>query len=1054
MVDDWVAAYDADSCLAALQLLNCVLWACNVRQELRLSDLEREDPALMLAELQEGFEAAGAADYPLSARNKTKLGKTLTKNYSEFWSRWACSVLSTVTDTEKISRLVITWLMTMTSSGYRPLRHASTTACFNVLLGCSKKCSNLSNELDDVSRLLSNQSVLRGGASADLVDSVSCQLASLEKLTQMLFDGVFVQRFRDVDQHIRAEAVSSLVLWTEAYTKVFLDNSYLRYLGWALSDRSSLVRNAALEALGSLLCNVYHQESLTALTLRFKERLLEMAERDVEMSVRNQSCEILTILYKADMISQEDLQELVFDFVRYEQKITNKGLGLLKAFLFDGASYEKFRDRLGLLLINMKNRRSEDVPELVVVQKLVTFFAKALEDIPYDHRILAIEYFVANAKTSAFPCLKDLDLLLSFFQLVQSGALVNSACDSVEWKGYFDREGDVFTTLTLMQAVSRYGFVFINSPADNFRQMSQVLEAGKAEEGAPGRKVSRNNSNSVDLARKISILLTEWVEKLNHWETLSAECLAPFFDFVCLAEADELWMRSGPKLLVAMESLIGKCNEELSCKASARLLEYWLSQNVVGVAASVQKIIADQEKVFTECCGKGNSEINWNGLLESGACLKIAHFGSLCFLEDLVSWQKTVKTIFLRMETAIVNDPNSKLSHDLAERLAPSLIMIFKSNSETLMTNSSFCTTHTVQQVHDDLCSFFDLKPWVSEAKGAQIVVAGALLEAIADVASIAVKCERSDIFLQALSLKENTKALIYELIQRAVLSSLTPWRDQDGEGKVEGAFAAPGLLHTSRLFSFGILGDEAVAKVFQWYPVLCRGAAGRLFPTVWRLVVDRLGSEVLRAAGLILESLFSNYVAMMASMVGENVFIESSSMVAKMIADTLKENSGCQSAEKLLELHVRVLESCIGAKPANSAIIGSFLDRVLVQLVPFLSPNLAGELLLNLRREVQKHPEIASPVYAKTLERALNRRVPVPFSKRGNLARAAGMSKLRDTVSSSGDADPFSEPSVDHLMTSEGDATLEEMADLRMSSELALPPSSPLNIRKRTIRI
>lgn len=55
----------------------------------------------------------------------------------------------------------------------------------------------------------------------------------------MTFSGPrsFVQRYRDVDPIIRERCVTELADWIAQYPEVFLDNAYLRYIGWSLSDK-------------------------------------------------------------------------------------------------------------------------------------------------------------------------------------------------------------------------------------------------------------------------------------------------------------------------------------------------------------------------------------------------------------------------------------------------------------------------------------------------------------------------------------------------------------------------------------------------------------------------------------------------------------------------------------------------------------------------------------------------------------------------------------------------------------------------------------------------
>lgn len=51
---------------------------------------------------------------------------------------------------------------------------------------------------------------------------------------------VFVHRCRDVEAIIRTECIKHLGEWMEQYPSYFLDNNYLRYIGWLLNDKVNL----------------------------------------------------------------------------------------------------------------------------------------------------------------------------------------------------------------------------------------------------------------------------------------------------------------------------------------------------------------------------------------------------------------------------------------------------------------------------------------------------------------------------------------------------------------------------------------------------------------------------------------------------------------------------------------------------------------------------------------------------------------------------------------------------------------------------------------------
>ena len=49
-----------------------------------------------------------------------------------------------------------------------------------------------------------------------------------------------MHRYRDIDPNIRTSCIESLGVWVLSYPSLFLQDLYLKYLGWTLNDK---VRN-------------------------------------------------------------------------------------------------------------------------------------------------------------------------------------------------------------------------------------------------------------------------------------------------------------------------------------------------------------------------------------------------------------------------------------------------------------------------------------------------------------------------------------------------------------------------------------------------------------------------------------------------------------------------------------------------------------------------------------------------------------------------------------------------------------------------------------------
>lgn len=144
---------------------------------------------------------------------------------------------------------------------------------------------------------------------------------------------MFIHRYRDLDPIIRTECISSLGLYFKKYPSHFLNNSYLRYVGWVLSDSATSVRLAAVKSLGIVYTlsssSGEAEHALTSLnhfTERFKPRLLDMAEGDTDISVRVGVLSVLVEIDRAGLLEEEE-RERLGALVYCEDAKVRKGVG-------------------------------------------------------------------------------------------------------------------------------------------------------------------------------------------------------------------------------------------------------------------------------------------------------------------------------------------------------------------------------------------------------------------------------------------------------------------------------------------------------------------------------------------------------------------------------------------------------------------------------------------------------------------------------------------------------------------------------------------------------
>ncbi|KAI8952464.1 hypothetical protein F4801DRAFT_220171 [Xylaria longipes] len=317
----WFQRYKDDDAKALTELINCVLLSAGCDQQITEDDIQDpENSANRLTELEEAYEQTSISDYPLISRTKS------SKNFRELLIGFFDSLTTLLHQTgviyrdEELVDNIQRWVGIMSSSALRPFRHTATTVALSMLTGLIGVMKQLDDSSTSSNRALQAESGRRG-KNKDLIKIVQSDLDSLKQHRELIdtkvkefFDIVFVHRYRDIDPKIRAECIEALGTWVCNLPTVYMSPEYLRYLGWLLSDVNVTTRLEVLKQLAKVLKR--DAEKLAHFIDRFRPRLVEMATRDAEVSVRVAAIAVVDILRGSGMLEPEEVDsvsKLVFD---------------------------------------------------------------------------------------------------------------------------------------------------------------------------------------------------------------------------------------------------------------------------------------------------------------------------------------------------------------------------------------------------------------------------------------------------------------------------------------------------------------------------------------------------------------------------------------------------------------------------------------------------------------------------------------------------------------------------------------------------------------------
>lgn len=210
----------------------------------------------------------------------------------------------------------------MTAAQNRPFRHTATLLSLSLI---SALCEVGSELVEGSAKSLRHSESQRkkdkvnksrvSGLQQEAREAKKNQ-ETLDTMLKDWFDTIYIHRYRDVDPHIRVDCVKAMGDWIMTYPEAFFDGEHLRYLGWVLSDTNHSTRLEVIKQLRRFYEDKDKLPQLNNFTERFRARMVEMATRDADASVRASAVELLDLLREGGLLEPDDIDaigRLIFD---------------------------------------------------------------------------------------------------------------------------------------------------------------------------------------------------------------------------------------------------------------------------------------------------------------------------------------------------------------------------------------------------------------------------------------------------------------------------------------------------------------------------------------------------------------------------------------------------------------------------------------------------------------------------------------------------------------------------------------------------------------------
>ncbi|NXD84837.1 STAG2 protein, partial [Halcyon senegalensis] len=320
VVDDWVEAYKQDRNVALLDLINFFI-QCSGCQGMVTAEMFQSLPKKdIMQKMTETFDEDNE-DYPLIRTGP--YWKKFKANFCEFIAvliqQCQCSILydSYLMDT------VISLLTGLADSVVRAFRHTSTLAAMKLLTAVVSVHLNLDVNKHNAQRLYEvKKKRISGKRTNYRLDQLERKrkeyehkLLEIQNMMNAIFKGTFLKRYRDVIPEIRATCIEEIGSWMKTYPDTFLNDSYLKYLGWMLFDKQAEVRLKCLLGLQGIYSRRDLASRMDLFTSRFKDRIVSMPlDKDHEVAVQAMKLLMLMSQNCEDVLSGDDCETL-YQFV-------------------------------------------------------------------------------------------------------------------------------------------------------------------------------------------------------------------------------------------------------------------------------------------------------------------------------------------------------------------------------------------------------------------------------------------------------------------------------------------------------------------------------------------------------------------------------------------------------------------------------------------------------------------------------------------------------------------------------------------------------------------
>lgn len=402
------------------------------------------------------------------------------------------------------------WISSLSSSALRPFRHTATLVALTMVTAMCRVADGEIEIAAKVQRQLETESKKKKGANkarvADFQKRVQTNRDNkefIELRISRLFDSVYTHRYRDVDPHIRMECAEALGTWMLTLPSVFFDGTYLRYMGWMLSDIHGPMRLDVIKQLQKLM-ETLSPSGMRHFLERFRPRIIEMATRDSEPDVRAAVVELMDLIRQAGMLEPDDIDtigRLIFDS---EPKVRNTIVGFFAENVND--FYDSKVEELGgeeaiedLLAVDDDEEydrpRAGWIKLKCLAESLLSYDNQDESSMPSEIALGFIDVqgsdtrftLAAQSLYEKVPVLNDWEVLAGYLLYDHTSAATKNQAEDAIRASFKPTEQEEHVLLEILNAVVKVNLAHIDQRKSKARTAAAKAEVTEAKENAARR---------------------------------------------------------------------------------------------------------------------------------------------------------------------------------------------------------------------------------------------------------------------------------------------------------------------------------------------------------------------------------------------------------------------------------------------------------------------------------------------------------------------------------------------------------------------------------------